>query len=130
MPSIADFSPLQYRPTDTHMGRWHWQHLPAAHTELVLYDQMLQPIASVRDKDNGQWTSGLEDVVNDWLTRVSEKQAEEARVLLAARTERTHAGDCSARRAAADDRIVLGFGRDAAGVARRRIKFYPAGDHR
>ena len=99
MPSIADFSPLQYRPTDTHMGRWHWQHLPAVHTELVLYDQMLQPIASVRDKDNGQWTSGLEDVVNDWLTRVSEKQAKEACVLLAARIASVRQASQQAERA-------------------------------
>ena len=85
MPSVTDYSPLQYRPTDTHMGRWTWNYtqtkLPTL-PYMLLTDQQTLPIASIHPDTANKWHIQFEELALDWIDKAPEKAADQARSAL------------------------------------------------
>lgn len=87
MSEIICPNPLQYRPTDPHMGLWTWDREPDEHGIYLLGEPLLKPdaVASVRHSPNGFWNAQLAGSALLWLDDASEETANAALEITAVR---------------------------------------------
>ena len=108
MPSVANYSPLQYRPTDTNMGRWKWEKGESPATNAVLKDQHNLSIATICQLENGYWHTRLEALGLAWLDLISDREATAASQLLGDESPSMQVAATKAEQVAAKMAIAAG----------------------
>ena len=77
-PCFLELSPLQYRPTDPHLGRWAWSAEPDEPGQWRLSEGPDRLVATIHQRNGRSWHAGLATMSFPWLRDAPDDVAAQA----------------------------------------------------